>query len=376
MSEYRYKLESYSGMNTRYHCPYCSHRDKKFSRYIDTQTGEYLSEHVGKCERINSCGMHYTPKQYFQENNIIVDKLNREQTNNKKKESFQLKQISIIPKEVFKGSLKRYKSNNFTNYLINLFGEEITKGLIRKYHIGTSKKWNGATVYWQIDISGRIRAGKIMLYDPATGKRVHEPFDHITWVHAVLKKEDFKLNQCLFGEHLLKLNSQPIAIVESEKTVIIASVYFPQFIWLATGGANGLTKEKCETLNKHGLHVVLFPDISIAKNSKETVLELWSRIAKKHLTSYAVSELLQNSATEEQKKEGLDLADYLINFTPEQFRQKINQSKSKTQNNYTEDSDILGQFIEKNPYLLNLVRNLELIQYSNTIPETSINNHQ
>ena len=42
-----------------------------------------------------------------------------------------------------------------------------------------------------------------MLYDPTTGKRVKEPFNHISWVHKVIKQPEFELKQCLFGEHLL-----------------------------------------------------------------------------------------------------------------------------------------------------------------------------
>jgi len=56
-----------------------------------------------------------------------------------------------------------------------------------------------------------------MLYSPTTGKRVKEPFNHITWVHKALKQPDFNLKQCLFGEHLLQDKTKPVAIVESEK---------------------------------------------------------------------------------------------------------------------------------------------------------------
>jgi hypothetical protein len=68
-----------------------------------------------------------------------------------------------------------------------LFGVEVADQLVSKYFIGTSKHWPGATVFWQIDISGKVRTGKIMLYSPATGKRVKEPFNHISWAHKVTK---------------------------------------------------------------------------------------------------------------------------------------------------------------------------------------------
>ncbi len=42
-------------------------------------------------------------------------------------------------------------------------------------------------VFWQVDVKGRIRTGKIMLYDPKTGHRVKEPHSYVCWVHSELK---------------------------------------------------------------------------------------------------------------------------------------------------------------------------------------------
>ncbi|MBK9025621.1 MAG: hypothetical protein IPL69_17065 [Saprospiraceae bacterium] len=51
--------------------------------------------------------------------------------------------------------------------------------------------------------------------------------------------------------------------MESEKTAIIASVYLPQFTWLASGGKAGLTKDKLEVLK--GRNVNLYPDRNVLK---------------------------------------------------------------------------------------------------------------
>ena len=68
MSEYRYQLERYRGRSTRYICPQCK-RKQSFTRYIDTyNNNEYISDNVGKCNRIDKCGYHYTPKQYYTDN--------------------------------------------------------------------------------------------------------------------------------------------------------------------------------------------------------------------------------------------------------------------------------------------------------------------
>ena len=71
---YRFILEKYRGLSTRYTCPRCG-RKHTFTRYIDTENNNnYLSERVGKCNRLDKCGYHYTPKQYFADNPWLSEK--------------------------------------------------------------------------------------------------------------------------------------------------------------------------------------------------------------------------------------------------------------------------------------------------------------
>ena len=323
MTNYRYILEPYKGMKSRYTCPCCNER-KTFARYIDTKTGEHLPEQYGKCNRADKCGYHVSPYQdgYSQtmwEQEKEENKTIWKPTQPQPKPQPPAKPASFIPLELFKQSLKHYEQNNFIKYLIELFGNEITSKLISKYFIGTSKHWTGANIFWQIDIEGTIRSGKIMLYSPTTGKRIKEPFNHIAWVHTALRQPEFELKQCFFGEHLLKRNTKPVAIVESEKTAIIASVYFPQFIWIAAGNLHGLNAEKCEVLR--GRQVVLYPDLSKPQAGRSTAFEVWSTKAKEYSTiaHFFVNDLLEKKAGEAQRIAGCDLADYLIKFDYKKF---------------------------------------------------------
>jgi hypothetical protein len=308
MSSFKYILEPYRGIKSRYRCPNCEHRDKTFSLYIDNETGEYLSPRVGRCNRESNCGHHYTPKQYFQDSGISFE--GPKQKIYKPKP--QQKPVSYIPFDVFKESLKGFEANRFIQFLTQLFGVEITNELVSRYFIATSEYWNGATVFWQVDTYGKVRTGKIMLYSPITGKRIKEPFNYITWVHKALKQPEFELKQCLFGEHLInQYLFKPVAIVESEKTAVIASVYLPHFIWVAVGSLTNLNAEKCKVLK--GRNVVLFPDINGFVKWSDKAKELSS------LARFKVSDLLERKATEAERKQGLDLADYLIRFELEQF---------------------------------------------------------
>jgi hypothetical protein len=313
MTEHKYILEPYKGMNTRYRCPApnCG-KGKTFSLYRDTETGEHIHPTVGRCNRESSCGYHFTPKQYFQDNNISFDKP-QFKAYKPRPIAPQSKPVSFIPFEVFQDSLNptAFETNHFVQFLINLFGVEVASQLVSRYFIATSKHWNGATVFWQIDTQGKVRTGKIMLYSPTTGKRVKNLELPVYWVHKALKQPEFELRQCLFGTHLLIDKTKPVAIVESEKTAVIASVYLPQFIWVAVGSLTNLNAEKCSILK--GRTVTLFPDLN--------GFEKWSSKAKElsHLANFTVSELLERKASEAEKKQGFDLADYLIKFNYKAF---------------------------------------------------------
>jgi hypothetical protein len=334
MNNYKYILEPYNGKQSRYICPNCG-KAYSFARYINVETGEYLHPDVGRCNRENNCGYHYTFKQYF-EDNEYKNNIPKVITNNSPQRK---KFTSFIPADVFKGSLQGHDNNCFVQYLISLFGETVTGELIGRYFIGTSKHWNGATVFWQIDTQGKVRAGKIMLYNPTTGKRVTKPYNHITWAHTALKLPDFKLNQCFFGEHLLKDNNKPVAIVESEKTAIIASVYLPQFIWLAAGSSEGLSEEKFRVLQ--GRNVILYPDINSFDKWKKKADEL------SQIDRISISDLLEKETTDEERRQGLDLADYLVRFDYTELsycksisKQKYSEQKEESKTHTVKSTDI------------------------------------
>ena len=74
MNQYRYQLEKYRGRGSRYVCPKCRHKHS-FTRYIDTYNNNniYINDDVGKCNRLDKCGYHYTPRQYFEDNPWLRD---------------------------------------------------------------------------------------------------------------------------------------------------------------------------------------------------------------------------------------------------------------------------------------------------------------
>ncbi|MBP3355952.1 MAG: hypothetical protein J6K95_02140 [Rikenellaceae bacterium] len=320
MSGYRFHLEKYRH-GSKIDCPNCG-KKRCFVRYIDEQGTVRFPLMVGKCDHEQSCGYHYTPREYFRDNPQAVSNDNRRIERIFRQAVIHTRptqvELSYISPTIVKASLSHYDKNPLYRYLCGVFGTEETVRLFDHYHVGTSAKWGGSTVFWQTDETGKVRTGKIMLYDPATGRRVKEPQARVSWAHSELQLPDFNLRQCLFGQHLLPLYpSRTVFIVESEKSAVIASHYMPDVLWLATGGKNGcFNVQTVEALR--GRDVILLPDLG-ATDAWQEKLPMLHPVCR----SVAVSTLLEDMATDEQRSQGLDIADFLL--TTPTNRQKLQQ---------------------------------------------------
>ncbi len=302
MSDYRYILEPYrKGRETRHNCPSCG-KKKQFVRYIDTETGQYLANDVGRCNRIDKCGYHKSPKDYFNTNGAKTD-----YRHTTAKPIPKPKPISYIDEEYFLSTLKTPLDNNLIQFLLSIFDIELVDELLELYYIGTSNHWSGGTtVFWQLDADEKIRTGKLIKYDPSTGKRLKKPFIHTNWIHSILKLENYNLKQCFFGAHLVNKpenKGKTIGIVESEKTAIISAGYFPNMIWLASGSAEGINEYKLRALK--GRKVILYPDTS----TDSKMFKKWEQKAIEF--GLEISTFLEDNTTAEEKAEGLDIADFL-----------------------------------------------------------------
>ena len=304
----QYILDKRSGKK-KYQCPGCGYQ-RTFTRYIHVETFEDLHDNVGICDRENNCSYHYTPKQFFMDN----PERKSFQAYSKQKKEVLPKRFDVLEKRFLELSLYNLNSNtnHFFAYLTGLFGEDKARETANMYQLGNSNKWPGANVFWYIDIEQQIRYGKIMLYNAETGKRVKKPYSHIASVSDELIKKGqikaFEKSICLFGEHILRDRpGVPVAIVESEKTAIIMSVFSPKYIWLAVGGSGWLNVEKCKILKAR--KVVLFPDLG-------RCFDVWCEKAKDIRQVLAlnitVCNFLIEKVNEQDLREGFDLVDYFI----------------------------------------------------------------
>lgn len=320
MITYKYTLEKYSGRTSRHICPQCKQRT--LTRYIDIQTKEYISSNVGRCSREEKCAYHYSPKMYFEDNEVT--------TYTDRPRVFitptpPYKKPSTIPQSYLSASLQQYANNNFAKGLYQYFNHKTVNSTLLKYYVGTAK--GEKTIFWQVNRKGEIRTGKIILYNQTTLKRSGV----INWAHT--KFPDFNLKQLYFGAHLLKDTTTPIAIAEGEKNAILGALYFPQYNWLAVGGLTMLNIEKLNALKNYD--VSLFPD-------KGKAFIKWTEIAHKANFKVKVNDILEKTAL----PEGSDIADLIIEIKTQEKKECPNEQ--------------LKQMELKNPLLTDLIKTFDL----------------
>ena len=354
-------LQKYKGISTRHTCPECGQK-QSFTLYLDGNTNEPIHRTVGKCNRESKCGYHYTPKQYFLDNPSLSPPLGGGWVGSACHVSKQPTHTFAPPQPAgsihfsFVEKSASYRSN-FVRFLCEILTDKQLEFIAEHYALGATK--NKEVIFWQIDIHGKVRTGKIMQYNPETGKRIKHESGAIDWVHSKLKKsgtlpEDYNLQQCFFGEHLLTIYPEAtICIVESEKSALISAAIFPNFLWLASGGIQGLAVDKCKVLKDRT--VILYPDLNAFDKWSEKAILIKNQCS----CEITVSTLLEDIATHEAKAKGLDVADFMIN----QLTSKPKIKPIEVAPVQSRFSPELEQMTEINPALLLLIDKLELIEY-------------
>jgi len=224
-------------------CPCCGHENR--GGYVP-----YIGTDSGYC--------HYCGSNCFNDKNGTLVDLEKVNFTKPKKPD-------LMAEEFIERSYTNHDKIDFIKFLNKQFGQEMTNRVIRKFRLCGSMKTPGAVIFWQIDRDNNIRTGKIMEYNPETGKRIGVP----SWVHSYNKH--YTLKQCFFGENNISIYS-PIAIVESEKAAIIMTICNPNFTWIAAGSDKGLNYDKCKVLK--GLDVTLFPDHGRYEDWKKIASEI------------------------------------------------------------------------------------------------------
>lgn len=283
------------GVNFKGKCPF--HSEKSNSFIVNSQRQKYKCFGCGAAGDSIDFVINYKGFKYKDAlewiagfENITIDK-------DYEYEQYIEPEPTYLNRSFLEKSIKSNSKNNFDTWF---------KSLTDKNHeyitSSSNKKWFGSVVFWYMDIDKNVCSGKIMQYNPENGKRIKDPVPLVTWVHKMLKLKDFTLKVCLFGEHLLtKYPNKKVAIVESEKTAILASICFPNLVWLASGSLSYLTYKRCLVLK--GRNVLLYPDVGAEDKWIEKANQLNELMTD---TKFEVH-VLQGDY-----EKGYDLCDYIL----------------------------------------------------------------
>jgi sporulation protein YlmC with PRC-barrel domain len=344
--DYRYTLQKGS---KKHLCPSCE--KKRFVRYVDNITGDYLPSIYGKCDRTENC-------RYFQD--PYSDGYHKGQQDPHK---FTFREIAPPRKQVFfdidtyskASDPKRYSSNTFIQNIVqnknfNLNIEDVLE-VSQLYQLGTVLKGfcKGGVSFPFIDIDKNINAVQVKTFDSGnhtTGTSwLHTILKHQleqkpSWLESYLKND--KITNCLFGEHLLKMfPSNPIGLIEAPKTAIYCTLFFglpkndTDLVFLAAGAKDWLNFNKIKVLQNR--FVFVFPDLS----KEGTTFNQWQSKLKEYEsklknTTFEFSKVLEKFATPEQRIKGADIADIIAaldwnQYSPRQRakKQQIEGGKNK-----------------------------------------------
>ena len=209
----------------------------------------------------------------------------------------------------------------------------------KRYCLGASR--NGSVIFWEIDEQLRVHNGKFMHYQSDCHRdKSRTP----TWAIAEMKKtgtlpSDFENPHCLFGLHLLtstnisvcqdksvsSVTSQRhtllvresvcpknVCVVESEKSAVILSELFPDYVWLSCGGLQMFKPELLAPLVNH--KVMVFPDTDETGATYKAWQDIVQQASKHYSFHYPIriSPILEVHASAEQKRRKIDLIDLLF----------------------------------------------------------------
>lgn len=159
-------------------------------------------------------------------------------------------------------------NNQLVSFLNKIFDETVVRQVAAMYRLETHTRgeYDGAAIFYQYDDKNICKAFKVIQYDEdghrKTGERRNPKNEKdLLYQKSLIGPGEY----CLFGKHLLNredAKKKPICIVESEKSAIIASIAYPEAIWMAAGSCFYLFNSKIdEEMAEH--KIILFPDVDV-----------------------------------------------------------------------------------------------------------------
>lgn len=277
--DYPFQLEKHPKIKGK--CPQCGHT--KVFRYYEDRDGKRI-ENAGICDRQSNCGHHAKPNN--EQIKAIISQESKPKVEVQKSEII-LPDAKILAKI---SANEKDHSSHFHKFCETL---EIPISHLILWGVGTDKT---ETVFILRNHEKKTANVKYFRY-LVTGKR-DKTFTSFSMRQP--KSLTKKYNIPLYGEHLLdKTRQKTVCVVESEKTAVIASWFYPHFDFVACGAANGLTSEKLSVLFSRKIYWLADADKAGRENSSLKNLKAYEQ-------NFEVIDVFPN------RQDGTDLADAII----------------------------------------------------------------
>jgi hypothetical protein len=261
--DYYWKLEKYSGQNSRFRCPQCK-KARQYTRFINSE-GAYAPFEYGKCNRLDKCGYFSYPKGIQSNAPVFV--------------------VKEEPQEFIDWNNYNYNldtSSDLIRFFCKHHPEEQVIKVLKKYYVRTE---GNSIIFTYVDKRNRLTYVKKMMYENGHRKGA---------IYTPYKAEIGRFKQCLFGLHIVT-KDKPVGVVESEKTVLLCDMFYPKITWVATGGEQMISK--VNVLD----NATIFAD-------KGKAFQNWKK--KLDPKKFRMDNSLEFSGL----KEGSDLADYIVAY--------------------------------------------------------------
>jgi hypothetical protein len=282
MRKYPYRFEK--SPKKKGTCPNCKHPQKY--RFYEDNDGNRLDEKYGRCERINGCGHFCVPPvpKSLKTKDLVFQTYDN--------------QTIVCPNSDWVDKFNKWSDNSMSNFHQYCLKSGIPEKHLKLHGVATDN--HGKTVFILRSIEGRIVNAKWVTFAP-DGHREREKDNEKGSAKSYSLKQptDGKTRYvlCLYGEDLLDIKKERIAIiVESEKTKVIASFYYPEFDWISVGSCNGLSDDKISVL--FGRKVIWLCDGDDAGRNNSSIRKL-----EAYKLNYEIIDLFPNET------EGYDIAD-------------------------------------------------------------------
>lgn len=304
-------------------CPVC---DKNtFKKFFYDEENIQIGDYVGFCSN-SDCSFCLLPEEFFAYRSQLVYQSGVRNLINLGLKMSKPGDMDYFISRFWATGLTR--DNNLFNFLSQFFDPNQVEKIFNLYDVQTSvfDKWKNACIFWRIARDGRKLAYKLIQFRTDGERAGHRDPEVSILQHSLIDNGDGQ-RYCLFGLHLLnnpENQNKPICIVESEKTAIIASIVYPDGLWLSTGSSRYLNKMNIDDIPKN--NIVLFPDPDLEGDINEETgkpddwneRKRWFDKLKDATISGFMKRYVEENKTElvqefgEEHYKEADIADYIV----------------------------------------------------------------